>query len=233
MALYQSQPVVVEAGASAQQSFMTKVFGWMSLSLLISAALAYFVSVSPAAQDIIFGVPFLYIALILAELGLVIYLSARITKMSVSSARLSMIAYAALSGITLSTIFLAYTAGSIASTFVVAAGTFAVTAVYGYATKRDLTSWGSLLFMFLIGLVIAQVVNMFIGSSTLYWTTTVIGIGLFVGLTAYDAQKIKNMATGSYSVEEEQKGAIFGALMLYLDFVNLFLFLLRIFGRRK
>ncbi len=233
MDFYSNQPSVLEVSGVTQQSFMAKVFGWMSFALFISAALAFYVSSSEAAQNIIFGTKFLFIGLIIAEFAIVIYLTARIAKMSVSSARIALIAYAALSGVTLSTVFLVYTAGSLASTFVVAAGTFGVTAIYGYVTKRDLTSWGNLLFMFLIGLVIAQVVNMFLASSTLYWTTTIIGIGLFVGLTAYDTQKIKNMGSGNITAEDEQKGAILGALMLYLDFINLFLFLLRIFGRRK
>jgi FtsH-binding integral membrane protein len=224
---------IIDSNALSQSAFIRQVFAWMSFALFVSAALAYLVTISPAAQKLIFGTPFAFIGLIIVEFGLVIYLSARITEMSLATARIALIVYAALNGITLSTIFFAYTASSIANTFLVAGGTFAAMALFGYVTKRDLTSWGHLLMMFLFGIIIAGVVNIFLHSATLYWTTTVIGIGLFVGLTAYDTQKIKNMALGGGTLEGEQKGAILGALILYLDFVNLFLFLLRIFGRRK
>ncbi|MDB4940317.1 MAG: ybhL [Candidatus Doudnabacteria bacterium] len=222
-------PVVIKD----QSAFLSRVFGWMALALFISAGLAYFVAGSVAVQQIVFGSPLIFFGLMIAELGLVIYLSAKITKMSVSAAKISFFLYAALNGLTLSAIFLAYTASSIAGTFIVSAATFGVMALYGYITKRDLTSWGHLLMMFLFGIIIAGIVNIFIQSTTLYWTTTVIGIGLFVGLTAYDTQRIKNMSIGNINSPDEQKGAILGALILYLDFINLFLFVLRIFGKRK
>ncbi|GAC1413280.1 MAG: Bax inhibitor-1/YccA family protein [Candidatus Doudnabacteria bacterium] len=234
MEFYQDQPTIVNAAVSTaeQQTFVREVFGWMSLALFISAALAYLVSTSKAIQQIIFGTPLLFMGLIIAEFGLVIYLTARISKMSLSAARTSFFLYAALNGLTLSTVFLVYTAGSLATTFAVAGSTFGVMALYGYVTKKDLTSWGHLLLMFLFGIIIAGFINIFLKSTTLYWTTTIIGIGLFVGLTAYDTQKIKYMANGGTGGSLE-KGAILGALMLYLDFINLFLFLLRIFGRRR
>lgn len=234
MESYQDRPLVVDALASTidQQAFIRRVFGWMSLALFVSAALAFFVASSAALQHIIFGIPFLFIALIIAEFGLVLYLTARINKMSLTAAKTAFFAYAALNGLTLSTIFLAYTAGSLAGTFVVAASAFGVMSLYGYITKKDLTSWGHLLMMFLIGLIIAQVVNIFFHNTTLYWTTTIIGVGVFVGLTAYDTQKIKYMANTGVG-GDLGKGAVLGALILYLDFINLFLFLLRIFGRRR
>jgi FtsH-binding integral membrane protein len=144
------------------------------------------------------------------------------------------VGYSALTGLTLSVIFLVYTAESLATTFFVTAGTFGLMSAYGYVTKRDLTGLGSFLMMGLIGMVLASVVNMFFNNSTVYWITTYIGILIFVGLTAYDTQKIKQMsALGLEGGEMEQKGAIMGALRLYLDFINLFLLLLRLMGNRK
>jgi FtsH-binding integral membrane protein len=154
--------------------------------------------------------------------------------MSVNTAMLIFFLYAALNGLTFSLIFLIYTAESIASTFFVTAGTFAVMSIYGYTTKSDLSRWGNLLFMGLIGLLIASVANWFLESTTLYWITTYIGVILFVALTAYDTQKIKaTNIIGNEGSDEDSKEAIMGALTLYLDFINLFLFLLRIFGRKK
>ncbi len=168
------------------------------------------------------------------ELGIVIALSAAIGRFQSSTALFMFFAYSFLNGLTLSTIFLVYTKASIANTFFVTAGTFAAMSVYGYTTKRDLTSMGSFLMMGLIGIIIASFVNFFFHSPAFYWLITYAGIAIFVGLTAYDAQKIKEMAYAGFAgSEEERKGAIIGALRLYLDFINLFLLLLRIFGRRS
>jgi FtsH-binding integral membrane protein len=172
--------------------------------------------------------------LIIAELGLVIALSAAINRLSSSTALFMFMAYAFLNGLTLSAIFLVYTRASIANTFFVTAGTFGVMSVYGYTTKRDLTSWGSFLMMGLIGVIIGSFVNIFFSSPMIYYLITYAGIIVFVGLTAYDAQKIKEMAYAGFAGEEmERKGAVIGALRLYLDFINLFLLLLRIFGGRR
>jgi FtsH-binding integral membrane protein len=154
--------------------------------------------------------------------------------MSASTATMIFIAYSALNGLTLSLIFVIYTAESIASTFFITAGTFAVMSIYGYTTKADLSKWGNLLFMGLVGILIASVVNIFLQDEMLYWITTYAGVLIFVGLTAYDTQKIKaTNIIGNEGTEDDSKEAIMGALTLYLDFINLFLYLLRIFGRKK
>ena len=173
------------------------------------------------------------VALVVAELALVIYLSARIARMSFASAMVSFLAYSFLNGLTLSVVFLAYTKSSIASTFFVTAGTFAAMSLYGYFTKKDLSSWGNLFFMALIGLIIATIVNVFWANTTLYWITTYAGVLIFVGLTAYDTNRIKQMLANQEVNEGTQKLALLGALTLYLDFINMFLYLLRIFGDRR
>ena len=175
-----------------------------------------------------------FLLLIIAEFALVASLAGWIMKMSAQVATLIFILYSALNGLTFSVIFLAYTADSIASTFFITAGTFAVMSAYGYFTKSDLTKFGSLLFMGLIGLIIASLVNMFFQNEMLYWITTYLGVFIFIGLIAYDTQKIKKMnVIGNEGTEEDKKEAILGALTLYLDFINLFLYMLRLFGRRK
>jgi len=177
---------------------------------------------------------FLFFGLLIGELVLVGYLSAAVQKMTVATATAIFVGYSALNGLTLSIVFLVFTAESIASTFFITAGTFAVISVYGYVTKRDLTSVGNLCLTGLIGVIIASVVNLFFHNEAIYWVTTYMGILVFVGLTAYDTQKIKSMnIIGNEGTEEDRKEAIMGALALYLDFINLFLLLLRLFGRRK
>ncbi|MGB2128458.1 MAG: Bax inhibitor-1/YccA family protein [Flavicella sp.] len=219
-----------------QAAFISKVYGWMSCALVVTAAVAMWAVSTPSVINYIFPMngsklPFYF--LIAAEFGAVIYLSARIDKMSAELAGIVFMTYAVLNGLTLSMVFLIYTSGSIASTFLVTALTFAVMSIYGYTTKKDLTSWGNLLFMALIGLVIASIVNMFMGSELMYWVITYVGVLIFVGLTAYDTQKIKQMASYDDGQEIVQKKSILGALTLYLDFVNLFLYLLRFLGDRK
>jgi FtsH-binding integral membrane protein len=220
--------------ASEQASFISKVFGWMSLALVVTAITATQVAGSAAAIELIFSSRFVFLGLLLVEVLVVSYLSAAIGNMSATAATAVFLLYAILNGITFSVIFLIYTASSIAGTFFITAGTFAAMSAYGYFTKRDLTSWGNLLFMALIGLVIATVVNIFWNNSILYWITTYAGILIFVGLTAYDTQKIKELnIIGNEGTEDDRKEAIMGALTLYLDFINLFLLLLRLFGRKK
>ncbi len=215
-----------------ERSFIGKVYRWMGLGLLLTAISAYFV----VNTDFVYTLAsnsILFYGLILGELGLVIYLSARIQKMSAEAATTSFIVYSVLNGVTLSVILLVYTGASIASTFMTTALTFGVMSAYGYFTKRDLTSMGSYLRMGLIGIIIASIINLFWANSTMYWIISYVGVLVFVGLTAYDTQKIKKLGAVVEGVQVTQKMAIMGALMLYLDFINLFLMLLRILGDRK
>ena len=205
----------------------------MALGLAVTAIVALYAVNSGLIFSLLRN-PIIMIVLIVGELGLVIALSAAIGRFQSSTALFMFFAYSFLNGLTISTIFLIYTKASIANTFFITAGTFAAMSLYGYTTKRDLTSMGSFLMMGLIGIIIASFVNFFFRSPAFYWLITYAGIAIFVGLTAYDAQKIKEMAYAGFSgSEEERKGAVIGALRLYLDFINLFLLLLRIFGRRS
>jgi hypothetical protein len=202
----------------------------MGLGLLLTAAMAVVTLSSPALLQLVFGNRLVFYGLILGELGLVIAVSAAINRLSAATATALFLLYAALNGITFSVIFAVYTTESIASTFVVTAATFGAMSVYGYTTRRDLTNWGSFLFMGLIGIVIASVVNIFVESSAASWVISAIGVIVFTGLTAYDTWKIKAMAAAG---AQGRKPAILGALTLYLDFINLFLMLLRLFGNRR
>ena len=213
---------------SAIATLLTSVYYWMTFALGISALCAWAVGTTPALTKLIFQNPILTGVLIFAELGLVIAVSWGINKMSAATATALFAFYAALNGITLGTIFLIYSLPAITAAFATTAGTFAVMAVYGSVTKRDLSKFGSILFMGLLGLIIASIVNIFLR------IITYAGVLIFVGLTAYDAQKIKHLyiAMGG-DVETNKKIAVLGALTLYLDFVNLFLYLLRIFGGKR
>ena len=217
-------------------SFVRSVYNWMAIGLALTGFVAYYVSNSQSMQNIIFGNPMVFYGLIIGELAMVFYLSARVNKMQASTATALFVLYAALNGATLSAVFLAYTKSSIASTFFVCAGTFVAASVYGWTTKKDLTSFGSFLFMGLIGIIIASVVNIFLKSSGMTMIISYIGVLLFTGLTVYDTQRLKNMALAQPADLEAgvvRKGAIMGALSLYLDFINLFLMLLRIMGDRR
>ena len=223
-----------DAVAAEQQRFMVRVYNWMTTGLGITGLVAYSVADTPVLTDAIFGNPIIPIVLIIAQIGLVFWLASRVMQMSAQQATGIFVLYAALTGVTFSVIFLTYTASSITSTFLVTAGTFGAMSFYGYTTKKDLTSWGSFLFMGLVGIIIASVVNIFLQSSAMYWVITYAGVLIFVGLTAYDTQKIKEMnILGNEGTEEDTKEAIRGALTLYLDFINLFLMLLRIMGDRR
>ena len=214
-------------------SFIARVYAWMFLGLLTTAVVAMTVAATPALANAIIGNPILFFALLIAELAAVGVLAVLVRKMSPELATLVFIGYAALNGVTFSILFLTFTATSIATTFFVTAGTFGAMSVYGYVTQRDLTSLGNLLLMGLIGIIIASVVNIFLANSIIYWIVTFVGILIFVGLTAYDTQKIKNMnRVVNVATGEGQKAAILGALALYLDFINLFLLLLRFTGQR-
>ena len=220
--------------ATVASGFFSKVYGWMTAGLALTALVSMFTLSSEAMLQLIFGNKLVFYGLIFGELGLVIALSAAINRISAATATLMFLGYSALNGVTFAAIFLVYTQSSIASTFFVASGTFAAMSLYGYVTKRDLTGWGSFLFMGLIGIIIASVVNIFLQSEMIYWITSYIGVFVFVGLTAYDTQKIKMIGHAGFAAADQQKkAAILGALRLYLDFINLFLMLLRVMGTRR
>ena len=223
-----------EQVAREQQRFITKVYGWMAGALAITGVVAMWTVGSESMISFIFLNRWVFIGLLIVKLLMVGSLAALVHKMSVTTATVIFILYSILTGFVFAGLFLVYTTGSIASTFLITGGMFALMSAYGYFTGNDLTKFGSLLFMLLIGLIIASIVNIFMNSSMLYWITTYVGIFIFTGLIAYDTQKIKNMgAEVSEGTDEYRKGAIIGALSLYLDFINLFLMLLRIFGSRK
>ena len=207
----------------------------MAAGLGLTGGIALFASSSPALMQFVFGTRFVFLGLIIVELVIVGFLSARIFNWSLGKVQAAFVGYAVLNGVTLSCVFLAYTSASIASTFFITAGTFGIMSLFGYFTKADLSGWGKLLSMALIGLVIAMVVNFFFNNPVMEIVTSFIGVLLFTTLTAYDTQKLKQLALLGVTEGEEvsHKASILGALTLYLDFVNLFLFLLRIFGRRR
>ena len=214
-------------------SFIQSVYNWMAIGLGLTGITAFFTANSPTMMQLIFSNQLLFFGLIIGELVLVFTISARIGKMQASTATGLFVLYAVLNGLSLSVIFLAYTASSIASTFFIRAGTFLACSIYGMVTKRDLTSMGGFMMMGLIGIIIASVVNMFVKSSGMSLIISYIGVLVFVGLTAYDTQKLKHMAMtqpDDAGAAVVRKGAIIGALTLYLDFINMFLMMLRIFG---
>ncbi|HEX8151498.1 MAG TPA: Bax inhibitor-1/YccA family protein [Thermoanaerobaculia bacterium] len=215
-----------------ERAFIRSVYAWMFGGLLLTALASFWVVSSPAMQNVLYGNRATMWILMAAELGLVFYLSLRITKMSSGAAAGAFLVYSLLNGLTLSAIFFVYTQGSILRAFVTAAAMFAVMSVYGTVTKRDLTSWGSFFMMGVFGLIICSLLNIFLKSSALDWTISVIGVFVFLGLTAYDTQKLRALAHAGTGTLRENF-AVIGALALYLDFINLFLFLLRIFGGRR
>ena len=216
-------------------TLMKNVYLWMTLGLGMTGLTAAYVAGNPGWMQTIFETRGLLFALLIGEVALVWVLSARIMKMSFATAGIMFAVYSILNGVTLSVIFLAYTMESIASTFFVTAGTFGAMTLVGYTVKKDLSGLGRFLIMALIGLIIATLVNIFAASSTLSWIITYLGVIIFVGLTAYDTQKIKNMLReyGSETNDVTMKLALMGSLTLYLDFINLFLYLLRVLGDRK
>lgn len=216
------------------QRFFVKVYGWMSVALIVTGLVAIWTSSNAGIVSVLIESRWLFMGLLILEFVLVAFLVGWIMKMSSQTATLMFILYSILNGFTLSVIFLVFTTDSIASTFFITAGTFAVMSIYGYFTKSDLTGIGNILLMGLIGLIFASVVNIFYQNETLYWITTYAGILIFTGLIAYDTQKIKKMnIIGNEGTDEDKKEAIIGALTLYLDFINLFLKLLRLFGKRR
>lgn len=222
------QDKVVTSNLSEQELF-SKVFGWMALALGITT-LVSIIAIQTKLVIPIINNPIIFYGLLIGELIMVWILSGKIQTMSTQKAKLIFFSYSALNGLTFSAIFLAYTSTSIVSTFAIAAGIFSFMAIYGYQTEQDLTSFGSYALMGLIGVIIASIVNIFLNSSMLYWIITYAGVIIFTGLVAYDTQKIKRIAQNGMSSD---KAALLGALSLYLDFINLFIYLLRIFGKRK
>ena len=222
------------AMAEAFPILMRKVYVWMTLALVITGFTAYGVANSPGVLQAIYSNPVIFWGLIIAEFGLVIGVSAAINRLSLTTATLMFILYSVINGAMLSSVFLVYTQSSIAMVFFITAGTFGTMALVGYTTKTDLTSMGKYLFMALIGLIIATLVNLFVKSSGMTLVLSYVGVLIFVGLTAYDSQKIKEMLLQAPDAGEgAQKLALLGALTLYLDFINLFIYLLRIFGKRE
>ena len=212
--------------------YMLNVYNYMASGLALTGIVAYVVGNSPALYEPIFGTPLKWVVM-LAPLGFVFFLSFRVDKIKASTAQAVFWVFAAVMGLSLASIFLIFTGMSIARVFFITAGTFAGMSLYGYTTKRDLTRFGAFLFMGLIGIILAGLVNMFIGSTALQFAISVIGVLVFVGLTAYDTQNIKEMYSEHHDGESLSKLAIMGALRLYLDFINLFMLLLQLFGNRR
>lgn len=223
------------ASRAAQSSLMRSVYVWMTLALVITGLTAMYVAKSMTLIQLMMENSLFFWGLLLAEVGVVVYLTARIHRMAFSTATVLFILYSLLNGVTLSVLFLVYTFSSIATTFFVTAGTFGAMALFGYVTRRDLSRIGSLCIMGVIGLIIASVVNFFLHNSVVDLVISCAGVLVFVGLTAYDAQKIKRLLTaeGMEVNETTQKIALLGAMTLYLDFINLFIYLLRLLGDRK
>ncbi|MGH6870273.1 MAG: Bax inhibitor-1/YccA family protein [Rhizomicrobium sp.] len=254
MADYENRAIRATTAADAVdaglRAYMLRVYNYMFLGLVFTGTAAYGTFLAAVTNDpsqairhlpngvmlTSFGVtlfgPLLWV-LMLGSLGIVLYLSFRIQTMSVAAARTSFLVYAALIGVTFASLFVVYTQGSIAEVFFITAATFGAMSLWGYTTRTDLTGFGSFLFMGLIGIIIAMVVNMFVHSAMIYWVVSVAGVLIFTGLTAYDSQKIKESYVASDDGTVMGRKAIFGALRLYLDFINLFLMLLRLMGNRR
>ena len=229
MSRTRAEAAAVDVGLRA---YMLRVYNYMCVALALSGAVAFFVSTSPTLQQAIFGTPLMWVVF-LAPLGLVFFLSARINKMSAAAAQTTFWIFAGLMGMSLASIFIAYTPESVTRVFFITAGAFAGLSLVGYTTKKDLSGMRTFLFMGVIGLIIAMVVNMFLASSGLQLLISVAGVLIFAGLTAYDTQKIKLMYYEGDGAEIATKKSIMGALKLYLDFLNMFLFLMHILGNRN
>ncbi len=220
--------------SATERGFFPQVFFWMAMGLSLTGIVALWMSTNPSFIVALSRNMGLFLILALAQFGLVFWLSSQILRLSITTATTGFSIYATLNGVLFSSIFLIYTGASIASTFLVTAGMFGAVSLYGFTTKKDLASVGSFAFMALIGIILASIVNWFLKSEVFYWILTYIGIAVFVALTAYDVQKLKSIQTQGFQSEElMKKAALLGALALYLDFINLFLLLVRIMGRRK
>jgi FtsH-binding integral membrane protein len=230
---YPPTPLVSADAQLRQRSFLGQVYTWMTAGLLVTSAVAAYTASAPSVLNLIYGNPWTIWLLFIAQIGLVIGLSAAIDRLTPGTAAALFVGYAALNGLTLSAIFLVYTSTSIAQTFLATAATFGVMSLYGATTKRDLSTVGNLLVMALIGFFIGSVINIFWANSALYWVLTYLGIAVFIGLTAWDTQQIKRLSQQAQDDTTAQRLAIIGALKLYLDFINLFVLLLRIFGSSR
>lgn len=230
-----SNDSIVQRTGSGLQTFMAQVYGWMTVGLLLTAFVAFYVASSYELQEMIFSSKVVFFGLIIAQLGLVFVLSGMVHKMSGAMATSLFMLYSVLTGVTISSVLLLYTKSSIASTFFICAAMFGALSIYGYTTKRSLTGMGSFLFMGLIGIIIASIVNIFMQSSMMSMVISYAGVLIFAGLTAYDTQKLKDMGNEINQEDKEnmRRYSIMGALTLYLDFINLFLMLLRILGDRR
>jgi hypothetical protein len=231
MAQTQTQAGVAQYDEGLRK-YMLGVYNYMTLAMGITGLVAYATSGSPEMINLIFGTPLQWVVM-LAPLGFVFFLSARIHKMAASTAQITFWVFAAVMGLSLASIFLAFTGESVAKVFFVTAGAFAGLSLLGYTTKKNLSGMGTFLFMGLIGVIIAMVVNIFLASPALQFVISVVGVLVFAGLTAYDTQQIKNMYDAADSGEVSTKKSVMGALRLYLDFLNMFLFLLQLFGNRN
>ena len=230
---YVPTPIVSADAQLRQSSIMNQVYAWMTAGLLVTGAVAAYTANSPSVLNLIYGNPFTIWILFIAQIALVVGISAAIGRLAPGTATALFITYAALNGLTLSAIFLVYTRASIAQAFFAAAATFGAMSLYGYTTKRDLSTIGNILVMALIGFFIGSIINIFWANSALYWILTYLGIAVFIGLTAWDTQKIKLMSQQAHDDISARRVAILGALRLYLDFINLFLLLLRLLGSRR
>ena len=234
MPMIESPDIVLTNAVAENRRFLIRVYGWMAGGLALTAAIAFAVASSETAVLTLMSNPVLFYGLLIGELVAVFAFTPIAKRFSSSVAAAVFFGYAALNGVTFSILFLVYTADSIASTFLVAGGTFAAVSAYGAVTKRDLTGVGHFMLMGLFGIVIAGVVNLFIGSDAISWVTAFLGVIIFTGLTAYHTQKLLAMnVIGNEGTDDDAKEAITGALVLYLDFINLFLSLLRLMGRRR
>ena len=231
---FDSPRPLTPSAAVAIPSFLARVYAWMTAGLLTTALAAFLTLSNPAFLKAVIGNRAIFFGLMIAELGLVVWLSGIVGRLSAFAAGAVFLLYSALNGLTLSVVFLAFTSASIVSTFVVTAGTFGAMSVYGLVTKRTLDGLGSFAFMGLIGVVLASVVNIFLRNDMLGFVVSCAGVIVFVALTAYDTRRLKAMAMAVDGTSEEgRRGAVSGALALYLDFINLFLMLLNLFGRRR
>lgn len=232
-----NQSIIQDRGAGAIQEFMARIYGWMTVGLLLTAFVALYTSTNESLVFAIFTNKVFFWGIGIAQFGCVIVISALMNRITAQVATAFFMLYSVLTGLFLSIIFLFFTKVSIVSTLFVTAGTFAGISIYGYTTKRDLSKFGSFFIMGLFGLIIATCVNLFLKSPAVYWVTTYLGVLIFIGLTVYDTNKLKAMGEAleesNCDSETYRKYAIFGALSLYLDFINLFIRLLYILGDRR
>ncbi len=238
MAIHQQRPYsspTITRSAEIDQglrAYMLRVFALMGLGLAVTGLVAFFTAQSPAMLQTLYTTPLKWV-IFLAPIGIAFFFGFRIQAMSAAAAQALFWVFSAIMGLSLASIFVIYTGESVARTFFISAGTFAATALYGYTTKRDLSGFGSFLIMGVLGLIIATIVNAFLVSSSLQWVISILGVLIFTGLTAYDSQKIKEMYWEGDTQEMGAKKAVMGALNLYLDFINLFLFMLQFLGDRR